>query len=188
MSHETRTNQLIMTSLSQPGMDVQNITPIVSGLADVDQVRESKLTAMRDMIYDMQCAPDAVFYMKHKGVIVEIGNVCLNGEERWHQEAGFYLFGEGEWICSVRVTPHQAYSSWFMGELDELTKDILNRMDDENYCPLCGILGTMTGKPMCRFCALTELKGGYCWRQGPFRLGRLQSTLVFSRPNTPGRV
>ena len=140
-------------------------TALIAALADVDGARAAKIQAFAEELENHQYYGDEEkgrFTVTHKGITFDICDAGENMEgDLYHEESGQF-WNYGDHACQVCRTSGftRLYHNYYFiaGTFKELATKILDLMDDERYCTLCGALfEEMKGFCICQRCALSEL-------------------------------
>lgn len=150
-----------------------DLVTMVQEFGDVDGARKAKLAAIERGLLDNQFFDDdgnsGSFHVTHKGVTYEVSDIRENNEgETYHESGTFWSYGH---ICCRVLRTHgftRYNHNYFHFDESEklLATSILNLMDDERNCSLCGALfpedGCYKGHAICPQCALSELPKKCC--------------------------
>ena len=164
---EEKTNQ-IGVSLNMPTSN--SPTALIAELADVNGLRAAKIKAFAESLeantyVDDITSEQGSFYVTHKGKefnVCEVDHNCSGTDFYTLHEKSQMLWGQDDVCCKVisaAVCVQMRHNYYFMGEsFEDLATKIIDLMDDERCCELCGALFEgMEGFCICQRCALSEL-------------------------------
>ena len=156
-----KTNAVQGAFQSLDNADAPNLTSLVSEMGDLDGTRAATIEGLTLSIEKIVFSDEKTVFT-HKGVIVHITHVMENDGDTDDSE---FIRGE-RWdyedvvACVKRVSPDDpvAYCVWMVANnFETLATKILDLMDDQKYCSLCGQLNQEMKADICRKCAISEL-------------------------------